>query len=315
MTVRRSLAERQYDVIHAHHVEGLIIGALARPRGLPLVYDAHTMLESELPAYLPQHWRALVGRLARPFDGLLPRLADHVVCAGGGIREALVGRHGFAEERVSLAGNGVELEHFAAAARARATAPAGGPGVRLLYTGTLAAYQDVDLLLEAVAVLRQTRPEARLVLATQAPLATIAPVAERLGVLDAIDLVPDDFATLPDELARAAIAVLPRRRCDGVPQKLLNYMAAGCPIVAFEGSAQLLRHGVTGLVVPNGDVAGFAAAMARLLDDPALAAALGAQAHDWIARERSWDATALIVERIYRRLLAARPVTSLTETA
>jgi glycosyltransferase involved in cell wall biosynthesis len=315
MTVRRSLAQRNFDIVHAHHFEGLIIGALARPRGMPLVYDAHTMLESELPAYLQPPWRPLVERLARPFDGTLPWLADHVVCAGVGIRDSLLERHRYPENRVTLAGNGVELDHFAAAARVRAAAPAEASTARLLYTGTLAAYQDIDLLLEALAELRRRRPEARLVLATQSPLDVVAPLAERLGLHDAIDVVPDDFATLPEELARASVAVLPRLRCDGVPQKLLNYMAAGCPVVAFEGSAQLLRNETTGLIVANGDVPGFAAAIARLLDDPAMATTLGRQAHDFIARERSWEATALTVERVYRRLLAGQTVTSLPSAA
>ncbi len=306
VAVRRQLATRRYDVVHAHHFEGLIIGALTRPGGVPLVYDAHTMLRSELPSYLAPVLRRPVELLARPLDGWLPRLADHVVCAGAGTRDALCQRHGFAPDRVTLAGNGVELGHFAAAARLRAIAPPERQAPRILYTGTLAAYQDVDLLLEAMQRLLERHPDARLVLATHSPLTAIAPIAERLGIVPAIDVVPDDFAGLPNELARATVAVLPRRRCDGVPQKLLNYMAAGCPVVASAGAAQLLEHEATGLVVADGDAAGFAAALARVIEEPAAAAAMGARAHAFIARERSWQATARTVEQVYRTLLADR---------
>ena len=56
--------------------------------------------------------------------------------------------------------------------------------------------------------------------------------------------------------------------CDGIPQKLLNYMAAGKGIVCSAGSAKLLEHERTGLIVPNGDVDAFAAAIVRLAADP-----------------------------------------------
>jgi hypothetical protein len=50
-------------------------------------------------------------------------------------------------------------------------------------------------------------------------------VAHELGVVDVIEIVEDDFHQLPARLAGAAIAVLPRVHCAGIPQKLMNYMA------------------------------------------------------------------------------------------
>ena len=48
----RVLSARRFDVIHAHHVEGLLVALPPRLRhGIPLVYDAHTMLAAELPSY------------------------------------------------------------------------------------------------------------------------------------------------------------------------------------------------------------------------------------------------------------------------
>lgn len=312
-TVRRLLASRPFDVIHAHHFEGLLIGALARPRGMPLVYDAHTMLGSELPTYVGAGWRSPVRRVARWLDGWLPRLADHVICAGAGTRDALVDRHELATERVTVAWNGVEIEHFMPAAMARPGSPSGGRPRRILYTGTLAGYQDIDLLLRAFALLRATHPDVRLVLASRSPFDEFRPLAQSLGIADAIDLESDDFAALPAQLAGAAIAAVPRTHCDGVPQKLLNYMAAACPVVVSAGSATLLQPDVTGIVVPNGEAESFAAALRRLLDDPAAAAAMGARGHDVITAGMSWDATAAVVEQVYRDLLRV-PATATAKT-
>jgi glycosyltransferase involved in cell wall biosynthesis len=62
-------------------------------------------------------------------------------------------------------------------------------------------------------------------------------LSRSLGIRDRIDVRPVRLEDLPEELSAATVAVNPRIACDGLPQKLLNYMAAGCPIVSFAGSA------------------------------------------------------------------------------
>lgn len=94
----------------------------------------------------------------------------------------------------------------------------------------------------------------------------------------------------------------PRVESQGIPQKLLNCMAAGCAIVSFDGSASLLRHEQTGLQVEDGDTEGMADAIVRLLDD-ALRRRLGANAHRQVERERSWTAAAHAVEAVYERVI------------
>ncbi|HET8622523.1 MAG TPA: glycosyltransferase family 4 protein [Gemmatimonadales bacterium] len=51
--LRALLARRRFDVIHAHHFEGLLVADAARRRrrAPPVVFDVHTLLESELPHY------------------------------------------------------------------------------------------------------------------------------------------------------------------------------------------------------------------------------------------------------------------------
>ena len=99
----------------------------------------------------------------------------------------------------------------------------------------------------------------------------------------------------------------PRARCDGIPQKLLNYMAAGMPIVTFDGSAGPVRHEVTGLRVPDGDTAAMADAMERLLTDRALGRRLGEAARAQAQRDFSWGRVAARVEDVYRLALADVP--------
>lgn len=299
--LRAVLAGKRFDLIHAHHYEGLIVGLLARRRyRLPLVYDAHTMLASELPSYGPGVARPVLEALGRWADGALPRRADHVVAVTRDIRERLVGVHGLAPDRVTVAMNGVEVAAFAVA-----EPPPEETAGRLIYTGTLAPYQDIELLLEAFARALRLRPWLRLEVAAGSPFDGYERRARELGIRAAIDVVPDDFARLPGRLAAAAVAVLPRTRCDGIPQKLLNYMAAAKAVVASAGSAKVIEHERTGLVVANGDAEAFARAIVRLVDDPALGVRLGRSARAYVQRHCTWETTARSCEGVYARL---RPI-------
>ncbi|MGH8223090.1 MAG: glycosyltransferase family 4 protein, partial [Woeseiaceae bacterium] len=93
--LRRMLRDHAFDVIHAHHYEGLLVGAAARiGRRVPLVFDAHSLVAAELPYFplgLPFRAKAAFGQI---MDNALPRLADHTVCVTDVIRDALVGRSG-----------------------------------------------------------------------------------------------------------------------------------------------------------------------------------------------------------------------------
>jgi glycosyltransferase involved in cell wall biosynthesis len=177
-----------------------------------------------------------------------------------------------------------------------------GEAKTLIYAGNLAAYQGIDLMLRAFAALRGKRKDVRLEIVAESGFAPYEPLALELGVRESIDLVPVAFAEVPLRLAGAAVALNPRTSCDGIPQKLLNYMAAGRPIVSFAGSAKHLRHGELGLVVANDDVTGFAEAIDHLLDDTMLARALGENARAHVRAERSWEGAAEQIEAVFDRV-------------
>lgn len=161
--------------------------------------------------------------------------------------------------------------------------------------GRLDRQKGFDLLLDAFAML--DRPDARLVIHGEGPErgALEAQVA-RLELGDRVSL-PGRTAAPGGWLAGGGTFVL-SSRFEGYPNALMEAMAAGLPVAAFDcpwGPADMIRDGGNGLLVPPGDVAALAAAMRRLLDDPALAARLGtaaaADAERW-APERifaAWD--------------------------
>ena len=131
------------------------------------------------------------------------------------------------------------------------------------------------------------------------------PLARDLGIRDQIDLHRGDIDEASRCLSEADVALNPRARCPGIPQKLLNYMAARKAVVAFAGSAKVLKHCESGLVVPDNDIEAFAAACVRLLDDEHLAEALGDNARHHVEHQCTWERAGEATEAVYRRLLRA----------
>jgi len=301
--LKNVVREHRIELIHAHHYEGILVGAsVRRSTGCPLIYDAHTLLESELPYYGLGLSKAAKRSIGRRLDRWLPGRADHVVAVTDRIRRGLIRDAGLPPDDVTVVTNGVEAELFEVrGGRNGASAPA---HPTLVFAGNLAPYQGIDHLLAAFAEIRERRADVRLRIVTQSSFDAYESMARDLGIRQSIDVVDCDFEGLPDQLAAADVLVNPRTECDGIPMKLLNYMAARKAIVSFRGSAPCVEHGKTALVVEDRDTGAFARSVLRLLEDSGLAEELGRKAREVVEAEHTWDRKAAAMEGIYAALLA-----------
>ena len=296
---------RKYDIdlIHAHNYEGLFISLCVRKLTKhPLIYDAHTLLESEFPFYRELGWP---GRIKKGFgqriDRWLPKRADHVISVTYNIKSKLIEGAGMSPEDITVVSNGVSSGYFQVGPEEQRLPPDGKK--TLIYAGNLAAYQRIDLLLRAFREVLNKRGDVRLLIVSDSPFDYYEPLAGVLGIRGHIDVVSSEFKSLPGYLAGADIALNPRTDCDGIPQKLLNYMAAGKPIISFEGSARNLEHGKTGWVVENGNISAYADAVLYLLEDTETARRLGENARRLVTSEFTWEKTAEKTEEVYEYVL------------
>jgi glycosyltransferase involved in cell wall biosynthesis len=303
LQLSRVLRRHPVDLIHAHHYEGLLAAAVvARWSGHPVIYDAHTLLESELGHYMPASCRGVAVRIGRWLDTRVPRRADYVISVSGSIRDRLVALGAARADRITVVGNGVEQLRFRAAAGQH---PPGTPAT-LIFAGNLAPYQGIELLLEAFGKIRRRHGSVRLQIVTEDRFEPYEELAKDLHVRAAIDVIKEGFEALPARLADADIALNPRIRCDGIPLKLLNYMSAALPIVSFAGSAHCLEQDHTARLVPDGDTSGFAAAVLDLLENPQVARRLGQNARRHSDEHFSWPLAARKIEAVYQKVLEER---------
>jgi glycosyltransferase involved in cell wall biosynthesis len=303
--LRQVLRRYPVDVIHAHHFEGLLVAQAARVgTRIPIVFDAHTLLMSELPFYhlgLPLRAKRFI---AVAFDRQLPVIGDHVVTVTDRIRERLLELGAVTEDGVTVARNGADLhlfkQHSSAGAKRKVTSPT------LIFTGNLAPYQGIDLMLRAFRKVLDRRRDVRLTIVTECTFDRYDALARDLGIRSSIDVMQAPFEDVPGQLAVATVAMNPRTDCDGIPVKLLNYMAAGIPTVSFAGSAPGVRHGESGWLVPDGDIDGFAQGALTLMGNAGLADDLGRGARRFVEAQHSWDRSAETLEQIFHRLIERR---------
>ena len=178
----------------------------------------------------------------------------------------------------------------------------------VMYTGVLNAFQRIDYLLRAFAVVSKQLPDVLLMMVS--PLVSEShrrehrKLADQLGITDAIMwIAPHSLDDLPSYLALASVTVISRPECPGHPVKLLNYMLAAKPIVCFEGAAKGLRHLHDAFIVPNHDCEALGKGIITLLKDRALAAELGANARMTVLANFDWRRICQRIEHIYDRLL------------
>jgi len=199
------------------------------------------------------------------------RRARLVVCASRELADA-ARRLGAREVRVIP--NGIEVP-------ADVREPDDPPHV--LYVGRLSAEKGVRELVAATRGLP-------LVVAGDGPL--------RDEVPGALGMVPHDELLRLYE--RAAVVACPSRR-EGFGVACLEAMAAGRPVVASSvgGLRDLVVDGVTGLLVPPGDVAALRAALEQLLADAGLRKRLGRAARERVLAEFTWKRYAEHIQRAY----------------
>jgi glycosyltransferase involved in cell wall biosynthesis len=172
----------------------------------------------------------------------------------------------------------------------------------------LRAQKALEVLFAAAAQLRHELPELRVLVAGDGPEREgLGQEARRLDLDGTVQLlgIRRDVPALLDALDVAVLS----SDYEGSPLSVMEYMAAGKPVVSTRvgGVPELVEDGVHGLLVEPRDPGALAAAIGRLLHDPAEARRLGEQGRERQQRELSLDAMVRKIEDLYEELWLASP--------
>jgi glycosyltransferase involved in cell wall biosynthesis len=306
----RRLAARRIDVVHSFLPRANIMSRLANRLARPA--RPHVANE-ESTDFRRAHGVQWLNRLTASWS-------DRILAVSPEVRDVLVGREGLPADRVEVLPKGIDVAAVDAIVPCDLRRELGlSAETRIVCTvGRLVPDKGQVYLVRALAA--AGRPDVHLVMVGGGPEeqrlrdeATACGVAERVHLLGPR---PDAVAVMKS----AVLFCLPSLE-EGRPITLLEAMASRLPIVATDvGSvAALVRTGETGVLLepvqtwrpgvsPDpgraaAGVAALAAAMARVLDDPAEARRLGAGARRLIEESMSVEQTVERLERLYGELL------------
>ncbi len=259
-TVLRHVREMHVDVVHVHarfmHPLARIV---ARCAGVPLVATVHNVFDTHL--HLPlraERFIAVSAAVARMLTEAMGIDATQVRVVHDGVEDAS-----------GVGGKDVVWERHDA-------------GFTLLAACRLEADKGVDVIIRALARLREVVPDVRLRIAGEGTeRERLGELAQRLVLGDGVrfDGWVDDMEAL---YAAVDVVVMGSVALEGFGLTAAEAMRAGRPVVAARtgGLAEVVEDGVTGMLVPPGDADALAAALVVMHADPARATEMGRRGRD-----------------------------------
>ena len=303
----RELRHRRTDILHSHlfhaNMAARLVGKLSR---VPVVITD----ERDVGA-----WKT---RSQLLLERLTVRLCDQVTAVSQAAADWAATRQGVSRSRLRVIRNGVALPPPSAdreVLRHRMRAELGLPQETpiVLSVGRIDPMKGYEYLVDAVPAVAEHMPQVHFFVvggtaekAAQYRARLLAQAAD-LGIASLItfgshrDDVPD--------LMRAADLLVLSSVTEGLPNVLLEAMAAGLPPVATAvgGCCELDDHGRNLRLVRPRDPAALAEAILALLQDQELSRTMAESARAFVAAHYSWEKTVAELDQLYTDLLARRP--------
>jgi glycosyltransferase involved in cell wall biosynthesis len=296
---RRLQARNRYDLV----VEALNKVPTFAPRwaGCPVVLIVHHLFGTSAFQEAGVPVAAVTWLLERP----LPRVyrGVPVQAISQSTADDLV-RRGLRRGDIRVIYPGVDLDFFTPSAEpVRAEFPT------FVYVGRLKRYKRIDLILRAMARLRERGTEVRLFVAGRGEWEPeLRRLAVRLGLEPHVAFLGFVGEETKRDLFRSAWANVFVSPKEGWGITNLEAAACGTPTLASDspGLRESVVHDQTGILVPHGDEDALAGAMASLASDPSLVETLGGNALDFARRFR-WDSAAEATEAHLREVVGSVP--------
>jgi glycosyltransferase involved in cell wall biosynthesis len=298
--LRQLIQTHAVDIVHAHDYKtDLLALLLARATGITPLATVHGWTGA---GRRDQLYYAADKRLLRYF----PQVIAVSTSLAGKLRRA-----GVSPERITTILNGIDHAQFCRDWRREQEARAGlgiaPSAIAIGAVGRLEPVKRFDILLHAVALLREQHPELCLVVAGDGAMrCSLLSLAHRLALGNRCQLLGqrDDVVALH----HAFDLFVQSSEYEGTPNAVLEAMAMETPIVATAvgGTGELIEDKIHGRLVPPNDPRALAVAIHETLTDSQATARRVAAARSRVERTLSFDARMRALEAIYDRLMTAR---------
>lgn len=291
LALARALRREAAEIVQSYGFYSNLRGlTAARLAGVPVRVAARRELAKFLT---PAQRRA---------DRWVWRLAHRVVVNSEAVRRQVISEERVRPDKVVVIRNGLAADLWLAA-----DDPAHANGDPVV--GMVAHFREQK---DHVTFLRAARevlnfvPSARFCLVGLGLNAPLREYVQQLGLTDYVDFRGGlEGEALRTAVRRSTVSVLSSKNNEGLPNAVLEAMAASRPVVATAvgGTPELIDDGVTGFLVPPQDPGALAERVVRLLKDPALARGMGERGRERVAREFTIERMCGQYHDLYRNLL------------
>ncbi|TMH37983.1 MAG: glycosyltransferase, partial [Betaproteobacteria bacterium] len=253
-------------------------------------------------------------RTSRALENFALRRADHITTICEGLRAEILSR-GIASDRVTVIPNAVDGNELRVETMndpvLRAQLGLEGK-MDLGFAGSFYAYEGLDLLIDAIAMLAPRNPKLRVLLVGDGPQAgNLKAMVKERGLQNRVFFtgsVPHGDVRRYYGLIDVLIYPRHRMRLTEIvtPLKPLEAMAYGRIFLASDvgGHRELVRDGETGFLFPAGDARALAHAIEKIIAEPALWPRVREQARRFVEKERTWSRSVARYADIYAALCA-----------
>jgi glycosyltransferase involved in cell wall biosynthesis len=317
-TVLRQGYRYRPHIVHGHMHEGALIGGLlARLLRVPLVFDFQGSLSGEMLDHGFIRANGAGYRMWRRLESFITGLPQAILTSSEEAKRFLGDEFGVSHARIVPLPDCADLSHFAPdrfsdteneTLRRQLGIPTGRPVVA--YLGLLADYQGTDHLLRAAAYLKERSVDVHFLVMGYPNVDHYFEMARNLSIGDHVTLTGriDYLSQAPQYLALGDVAVSPKMSATEGSGKVLNYMAMGQPVVAYDSPVHREYLGKWGVYVPSGEVVSFAEAIRALIGDEPRRRELGEQLRRRATRLYNWQSAARRVDSVYRQLIRQNSV-------
>lgn len=294
------LRRGKFDVVHAHDLWSNMIATVAgKLAAVPVIVTSQRDLSHD--AWYKGSRKKWLRKAQKSSSAILTNARM--------IRDGLVAEEGLPAEKVRVIHNGVDLDRFHAAPAMRARI---FPGLERAKLIVLVGNMHTDVkgqptLIAAAPQIISRFPQARFVLVGDGERRNDFEAAAQVAGVTANFLFVGRRNDVAGILSACDIAVLPSA-AEGMPNAVLEYMAAGLPVVASAvgGNLEVIADGQTGLLVPPGDSVALGRALSRLLADDVLALRLARKGRELVEQRFSFERLTREVGALYEELLQAK---------
>ncbi len=303
------------DLIHAHLHEGALIGGvLSRLFGIPLVFDLQGSLTSEMVDHRFIAPKGILFSLARWLEQRINLLPHSILTSSQNAANGLMNEFRVPANKLTVIYDCVHADTFAPSAISRARVDELCARLQIplerkivIYIGLLDEYRGTSVMLNAAAQLRERGNDAQFVIIGFPNIERYSAMARELGIADRVTFpgrIP--YEDVPLWLSLGDVAIEPKMSATEAAGKVLDYMAMGLPIVAFDIPVMKEYLGELGVYAPLGNANALAEQLAALLNDTDRARAIGVKLRERAMDKFSWERTGREIERVYEGVLSAR---------